>query len=638
MSGLVAKELVQESGNDDSCDHQDLVLDDVRESGELVDARPLCSVHDGSDNHYNNPEMEDRDEEVWDFTEAHVVLSSDSEHEVGNDDETSIADDLATWSNEHQIKQKAADDLLKLLRNHGHMDLPSSARTLLKTKRDVKTEFKSGMEYIYLGLKESLLKNLDKYGQEIKENMDTVDISLNIDGLPLFSSSKTSFWPVLCAILSEPITVFPVALTCGTSKPANLDFLTDTVSDLGNLIHHGLEFHGRTLQVKLKCIVCDAPARAMVKGTKLYAGYYGCERCTQKGVWLGRMTFQDVEIVEPRTNQSFRNQTQEEHHHIVSPFCNLQIDMIKTFSLDYMHQACLGVMKKLILIWMRGKKEHRISAGQISNINMKLFELRRFIPRCFARKPRGLGDIDRWKATELRQFLLYTGKYVLKGILRPDLYDHFMILTVAMCILVCPRLAQVHCQYAQELLTYFVSRGRELYGGEFMVYNVHAMLHIADDAKEFGTLDKCSAFPFENFNYKIKRLVRSGKRPLVQVVKRLHELENASCTKRHTTSRSISVHKPDNAYIIDDSSSCEVVALTNEKDEQQKKMLLCRVYVRAKAAFVEPCDSRIIGVYQVHTDTACMKLLPERSLERKAIMVEEDHGTQAMFFAILHQF
>jgi hypothetical protein len=101
--------------------------------------------------------------------------------------------------------------------------------------------------------------------------------------------------------------------------------------------------------------------------------------------------------------------------------------MTEAFPVDYMHQTCLGVMKRLLLLWLRGKiRDFKLSAQNKDQISFKMLQPRKAIPRLFARKSRSLDDIDRWKATEYRQFLLYTGKIVLKDILRPELYSHFM--------------------------------------------------------------------------------------------------------------------------------------------------------------------------------------------------------------------
>ena len=164
------------------------------------------------------------DKHVWDEIDGHNILSSsDSEREDKVD--LSLCQGLVEWINRHSIKHTAADDLLKLLKTHGHESLPSSARTILKTDRQVTTEDKSGMKYVYLGLETSVVKHFDKYPLEIKQQTNVLPIALNIDGLPLFRSSNTVFWPILCSILIPPITVFPIAVTCGTSKPENLDFL-----------------------------------------------------------------------------------------------------------------------------------------------------------------------------------------------------------------------------------------------------------------------------------------------------------------------------------------------------------------------------------------------------------------------------
>ncbi|KAK9535819.1 hypothetical protein VZT92_008175 [Zoarces viviparus] len=64
-----------------------------------------------------------------------------------------------------------------------------------------------------------------------------------------------------------------------------------------------------------------------------------------------------------------------------------------------------------------------------------MMRLQGAMPTEFARQPHSLREVDRWKATEFRQFLLYTGSVVLRDILLDNFYEHFLSLTVVMSIL-----------------------------------------------------------------------------------------------------------------------------------------------------------------------------------------------------------
>ena len=43
---------------------------------------------------------------------------------------------------------------------------------------------------------------------------------------------------------------------------------------------------------------------------------------------------------------------------------------------------------------------------------------------------------------------------------------------------------------------------------------IYALVHLADDASQFGTLENISSFPYENFLHKLKILVRKPEFPL----------------------------------------------------------------------------------------------------------------------------
>ena len=180
--------------------------------------------------------------------------------------------------NNFQVKHNALDNLLTILKS--------------KTARTITVQSKSGMEYLYFALSEEIMKNVARYPCSVTDNLNALELSFNIDGLPLFKRSQETLWPVLCSIANiKPAAVFPVALRYGKSKPKDLTFLEEVIRGLGYIMEHGIQYDDKCLSVSLRCIVCDAPARALVQGTTSYSGYFGCDKCCQKGRWDGRVIY-----------------------------------------------------------------------------------------------------------------------------------------------------------------------------------------------------------------------------------------------------------------------------------------------------------------------------------------------------------
>ena len=149
----------------------------------------------------------------------------------------------------------------------------------------------------------------------------------------------------------------------------------------------------------------------------------------------------------------------------------------------------------------------------IETINSRLDVYSKAIHGRFARKVRPLKDVDRYKATELRQLLLYSGLIIFKGILYHKYYEHFLCLKTALTILCSINLTTQPSmlKFSSQLLDYFVKRGIELFGERFAIYNVHSLLHFVDDVKLHGPLDMNSSFKYENYMPYIKFMIRNGK-------------------------------------------------------------------------------------------------------------------------------
>lgn len=189
-------------------------------------------------------------------------------------------------------------------------------------------------------------------------------------------------------------------------------------------------------------------------------------------------------------------------------------------------------MRKLLNLWLTtmGPSSVRLPSWKVKTISDRLAQLKICITNDFSRKPRSLKYVRLFKATELRQLLLYTGPVVLKNIISDDCYNHFLTLSVAMRILLSSDLNK-YIDYARKLLEYFVKNFQQIYGSHLVSHNVHSLLHLADDYDKFGNLNNCSAFAFENYMKTLKKMIRKHEKPLQQVVKRYEELCDVQITK-----------------------------------------------------------------------------------------------------------
>ena len=112
------------------------------------------------------------------------------------------------------------------------------------------------------------------------------------------------------------------------------------------------------------------------------------------------MTFPETNAA-LRTDVSFAERQDEEHHIGRTPFSDLPVGMVSQFPPDPMHLVYLGVVKRMLGLWIKGPvaNESRIGSNAVKGISDNLVQLRGYLPREFNRKARTLHHVERWKAT-----------------------------------------------------------------------------------------------------------------------------------------------------------------------------------------------------------------------------------------------
>ncbi|CAN7938072.1 unnamed protein product, partial [Ixodes hexagonus] len=448
-------------------------------------------------------------------------------------------DDLRQWSITNNISHEALSALLKLAKGHPcFSSLPSCAKTLLETPRSCPTivELGGGL-YCHFGLAAGLYDNL----QALTTFPDCLCLQINIDGLPLAKNTRDQFWPILCRVSNcGNGCPFPVGVFHGQSKPEYPNEFMQAFVNMASLQGTGILLGGNRVPVKLTEIICDAPVKAFVLSIKGHNGYFSCTKCTTEGKAVGRRLCFPQFDAELRTDESFRALRQEEHHTGTTVLEELPVDLVKDVPLDYMHLVLLGVMKKLIFLWFSGPSKYRQGRHVKEDISERHCRLQQFICSELSRRPRSLSEVDRWKATEFKLILLYTGPLVFVPSLPKIMYKNFMSLHVALTIFSSPRLGPDFLDYAEQLLLHFVRTFIAIYGEDRVSLNIHGLIHLAADVRAHGPVNGWSAFPFENYMQKLKKQIRNPEMPLQQLYKRVMEERSVDTAAKRTMEPSFS--------------------------------------------------------------------------------------------------
>jgi len=469
------------------------------------------------------------DDASWDIAEDDNTDNESKEIDGTDDDEIlskedslnkAMKSDFIDLALKNKLTHTAVTDLCVFFRKYEIGNFPKTAKTLLQTVDVVPLREVPPGHYWHNGITGYLLKCATQTGCSV------IEVKFRIDGVPLFKSVNSSFWVLSCLLNDDP-EVCLIGLYLGNEKPKDSnDFLKDFVEEVAPLCRDGFNANGKITNVRVSCRIFDAPATSFALNTKYFNAYFGCFKCTTEGELIGN-TMSYPELNAPlRTDESFANQEQSLYHKGRTILEDIPgFGCVTSVPLDYMHLLLLGLMRKLMYMWISGPLHVRVGSNQVTEISNLLVGLIGWVPLEFTRRTlRTLQHVRRFKATEFRLILLHIGIVIFNKMPR-RLYEHFLVFNVLTTIFVDRSFCRSRLQYARELCVYFVESFIDLYGRQYVSHNVHSLIHLADDVAQFGPLDDFSAFPFENFYQFFGTIIRKGEKPLQQAAKRYLELE-----------------------------------------------------------------------------------------------------------------
>lgn len=324
------------------------------------------------------------------------------------------------------------------------------------------------------------------------------------------------------AIRMKAQNVLMCGLWYGPTKPPVSELLLPVLRNIRELAVSGVSLMTPTglniIRAKIVVGIFDLPAKAAVLCVKQFNGAYGCGVCIHPGLRLPNGACIYLPKTYPdRTHERVMNAAgvaEQENRAVegvkaVSPLAPY-IDLVLSVPIDYMHAVLEGVVRMLLSSWFVSThhREPQYLGHAAHRIDTQL--LKQQPPLEFSRAPRSIRKhLKYWKASELRNWLLYYSLPILLPHLPALYWHHYALLVCAMHILLRDRLTNAMIDAADVMLGDFCQLLPELYGQRKCTANAHLLTHLTKYVRLWGPLWTQSSFGYESKNGELKRFIHN---------------------------------------------------------------------------------------------------------------------------------
>lgn len=304
-------------------------------------------------------------------------------------------------------------------------------------------------------------------------------------------------------------------------KPNMHEFLSPLFHELDSIYEKGgihilknKETHN-FIPLLLQC-VCDLPAKAELQGMLNHNGYHSCGYCFHLGQSIKGIKNSQTYVRYVREKKQSVSRTHKSMLKIYETLGRIpnmsikkiscmiaarEFNLIDGFCIDYMHCVLLGVVAKLMSLWLDSTNHNppfNMKPKFQIILNQRLTKIKPISD--ISRKPRALSERANFKANEYRNLLLFFFTYCLKDLLPKKYIDNFKLVSSLIFVLLKREITFEEITDAEIKLNTFATEFENLYGRHNVTTNVHLLRHIGQSVRCHGPLWAQSAFGFESNN------------------------------------------------------------------------------------------------------------------------------------------